>query len=119
MGNIKRIEIARKRSARAHRNLEIQRHRRQQAEKGNVVGALFGKPKKFIKKIGIKKGALSRQLKIPQKDNIPKTLLDKIIEAKAGDTIRNPTKSGRRIIKVTRKLERRAILARNLKRFKK
>lgn len=71
--------------------------------------------KKFIKKAGIKKGALSRQLKIPEEENIPVTLLNKIIAAKPGDTIKNPTKTGRRIIPVTRKLERRAILARNLK----
>lgn len=72
---------------------------------------------KFIKKIGIKKGALSRQLGIPEKENIPITLLNKIIAAKPGQTIKNPTKTGRRIIPVTRKLERRAILARNLKRL--
>ena len=75
--------------------------------------------KKFIQKIKIKKGALSRQLGIPIKDNIPIGLLNKIIKAKAGDTITNPTKSGKRRIKVTRLLERRSILARTLKRFKK
>ena len=73
---------------------------------------------KFIKKIGIKKGALSRQLNIPEKENIPMTLLDKIIAAKPGQTIKNPTKSGKKRIKVTRLLERRSILARNLKRLK-
>jgi hypothetical protein len=71
--------------------------------------------KKFIKKIGIKKGALSRQLGIPIKENIPVTLLNKIISAKAGQIIKNPTKTGKRRIKVTRKLERRAILAKTLK----
>lgn len=71
--------------------------------------------KKFIQEIGIKKGALSRQLGIPEKENIPFTLLDKIIAAKAGQTITNPTKTGKRRIKVTRLLEQRAILARNLK----
>ena len=75
------------------------------------------KPKKFIKKIGIKKGVLSRQLNIPEEENIPMTLLNKIISAEAGQTIKNPTKIGKRVIKVTRKLERRAILARNLKRI--
>ena len=75
--------------------------------------------KKFIQKIKIKKGALSRQLGIPIKDNIPITLLNKIIKAKAGDTITNPTKSGKRRIKVTRLLERRSLLARTLKRFRK
>jgi len=74
-------------------------------------------PKKFIKKIGIKKGALSRQLGIPIEEDIPMTLLNKIIAAKAGQTITNPTKMGSRRILVTRLLERRSILARNLKRI--
>ena len=75
-------------------------------------------PKKFIKKIRIKKGALSRQLNIPEEENIPMSLLNKIISAKAGQTITNPTKTGKRRIKVTRLLERRSILARNLKRMR-
>ncbi len=72
-----------------------------------------------IKKLKLKKGALSRQLGIAIKDNIPKTLLNKIIKAKAGETIRNPTKSGKKRIKVTRLLEERAIFARTLKSFPK
>jgi len=74
--------------------------------------------KKFIKKIKIKKGALSKQLGIPEEKNIPMTLLNKIIKAKAGQTIKNPTRIGKKRIKVTRKLERRAILARTLKKMK-
>lgn len=74
---------------------------------------------KFIQKIKLKKGALSRQLGIREKDNIPKTLLNKIVDAEAGDTITNPTKTGKRRIKVTRLLERRAIFARTLKGFNK
>ncbi len=73
---------------------------------------------RFIQRIKLKKGALSRQLGIPIKDDIPMSLLNKIISAKAGDTIRNPTKTGKRRIKVTRLVERRAIFARTLKRFK-
>ena len=75
--------------------------------------------KKFIKKALKRPGALSRQLNIPEKDNIPITLLRAIQKAKAGDTIRNPTLSGKRIIKVTRKLERRAIFAITLKKLRK
>ncbi len=71
--------------------------------------------RKFIQNIGIKKGALSKQLNIPERANIPMTLLNKIIAARPGDIIRNPTQTGKRKIKVTRLLERRAILARNLK----
>jgi hypothetical protein len=74
---------------------------------------------KFIQTVGMKKGSLSRQLGIPEKKNIPITLLNKVIKAQAGETIINPTKSGKRIIKVTRLIERRAILAKNLKSFKK
>lgn len=75
-------------------------------------------PKKFwIQKTGMKKGALSKQLGVKEEEDIPMELLDKVIKAKAGDTIKNPTKTGKRSIKVTRKLERRAILARNLKRI--
>ncbi len=73
----------------------------------------------FIQKIGIKKAALSRQLGIPVEKNIPITLLKTIVRSRAGRTIRNPTKSGKKNIKVTRLLERRAILAINLKNFRK
>ena len=73
---------------------------------------------KWIQKAGIKKGALSKQLDIPIAKDIPMRLLDKIVRAKAGDVITNPSKLGKRRIKVTHLLERRAILARNLKRMK-
>ena len=46
-------------------------------------------------------------------------LLDAIVNAKAGDVIKNPVNIGKRKILVTRKIEQRAILARNLKRLKK
>lgn len=74
---------------------------------------------KWIQKAHPKKGALSRQLGIAEKYDIPMTLLDKIVASKPGETIRNPTKSGKRTIKVTHLLERRAILARNLKNINK
>lgn len=70
---------------------------------------------RFIQTLNLKKGSLSKQLKIPEHENIPMPLLDKIISAKAGQTIRNPTSSGKRFIKVTKLIERRSILARNLK----
>ena len=62
-------------------------------------------------------GALSRQLCIPVRDNIPKTLLEKIAKTPIGKTIKNPTKKGKRRIKVTRKLKKRAVLALTLKRL--
>lgn len=77
------------------------------------------KPNKWIQKTHLKKGTLSKQLGIPQKDNIPMSLLNKIISAKAGQTVKNPTKIGKSKIKVTRLIERRAILARNLKNIRK
>ena len=66
-----------------------------------------------------KPGALSRQLGIPEEENIPKTLLQKIKNAEIGETIKNPTKKGKRRIKVTRLLKRRAVLALTLKSIKK
>ncbi len=74
---------------------------------------------KWIQKIGVKKGALHKQLEIPNNKKIPVSLLDAIINARAGDTITNPTKIGKKKIKVTRLLEERAILARNLKKISK
>jgi hypothetical protein len=73
--------------------------------------------KLWIQNLKLKKGSLSRQLGIKEEDNIPIALLDKIIKAKSGEVIINPTKKGKRRIKVTRLLERRSILARNLKRI--
>ena len=72
---------------------------------------------RWIQKAKIKRGALSRQLGIPEEKNIPVTLLNRIIKARPGEVIRNPTKVGKRRIRVTRLLERRAILARNLKKI--
>lgn len=70
---------------------------------------------RFIQKAIKHPGALSKQLGISQEEKIPFSLLDKIIKARAGDIIKNPTMVGKRRIKVTRLLERRAILAKNLK----
>lgn len=71
--------------------------------------------KKWIQKAKIKKGTLSRQLDIPEEDDIPITLLRAIRDADIGDTIKNPTKAGKQTIKVTRLLKKRAVLAITLK----
>lgn len=71
---------------------------------------------KFLKKI--KKGTLSKQLEIPEKKNIPIKLLRKIKNTNAGEKIKNPTKSGKKVIRVTRLMKKRANLAITLKRFK-
>ncbi len=73
--------------------------------------------KRWIRKAVKKKGGLSRQLNIPEKENIPVSLLKKIRNAKIGTTITNPTKTGKKKIKVTRKLKRRAVLALTLKKL--
>jgi len=67
--------------------------------------------KKWIQKAIKRPGALSRALNIPIEENIPITLLRKIQKAKVGDIITNPTKKGKRKIKITRDLERQAIFA--------
>jgi hypothetical protein len=75
--------------------------------------------KKWIQEAVEKPGTLHRQLGIPKDKKIPVSLLNKIISAKAGEVITNPTKLGKEKIKVTQLLERRAILARNLKKISK
>ena len=66
-----------------------------------------------------RKGALSRQLGIPIDENIPMTLLRKIKNTSIGNTIVNPTKTGKKHITVTPLLKKRAVLAYNLKKIKK
>ncbi|MBU1252189.1 MAG: hypothetical protein KJ905_03055 [Nanoarchaeota archaeon] len=73
---------------------------------------------KWIQKLRLKKGILHKQLGISQDRKIPISLLNKIISAESGDIITNPTKLGNRKIKVTRVLEKRANLAKNLKNIK-
>ena len=75
--------------------------------------------KRWIQKAISRPGRLHSALEIPEKEKIPMTLLNAIIRAKAGDTIKNPTSVGKKRILVTRKIEQRAILARNLKNMKK
>ncbi|MBA7598170.1 hypothetical protein ES703_05181 [subsurface metagenome] len=74
---------------------------------------------KWIQKIRMKKGVLHNQLGIPRDKKIPMQLLNKIIAAKPGDVIKNPASVGRKRITVTRVLEKRANLAKNLKNIKK
>lgn len=74
--------------------------------------------KKWIQRAIHKPGKLHADLDISKEEKIPMSLLNVIIKAKAGQTIKNPTSKGRKSIKVTRKLEQRAILARNLKNLK-
>jgi len=56
-----------------------------------------------------KQGLLHRQLKVPQNRRIPKTLLEEIKVTDLNERIKNPTKTGKRDIKVTRKLKKRVV----------
>ena len=73
---------------------------------------------RFIQKIHLKKGSLSKQLNIPIEKNIPNTLLRKITASKIGSRVSNPTAYGKKSIQVTRLLKERASLAQRLKSFK-
>ncbi len=75
--------------------------------------------KKWIQRAIHKPGKLHSDLGMPKDEKIPMGLLNVIIRAKAGQTIKNPTSKGRKRIKVTRIIEQRAILARNLKNIRK
>jgi len=75
--------------------------------------------KKWIQRAVHRPGKLHSDLGIAKDEKIPMKLLDTIVKAKAGQTISNPTSVGKKRILVTRKVEQRAILARNLKRIKK
>ncbi|MEN7982468.1 MAG: hypothetical protein ABFQ65_03390 [Nanoarchaeota archaeon] len=75
--------------------------------------------KRWIQRAIHRPGKLHRDLGIPKSEKIPMQLLNTIIKAKAGQTIKNPTSKGSKKIKVTRKIEQRAILARNLKKINK
>ena len=68
-------------------------------------------------KIPIKKGALRKQLRVPENENIDDALLRRIVRGKAGGELHNPyTKSK---IKNTPLLKKRANLALTLKKLRK
>ena len=75
--------------------------------------------KRWIQRAVHRPGKLHSDLGIPKDQKIPMQLLNTIIKSKAGQTIKNPTSKGNKKIKITRKIEQRAILARNLKKLKK
>ena len=73
---------------------------------------------KWIQKIDIKKGALHKQLGIPEDQKIPMGLINKILAASPGDIIEYTVNGKKKRIKVTTKLIRRANLAKTFKKFK-
>lgn len=62
-----------------------------------------------------KRGSLHKQLGVPMDTKIPKALLTRIKNADIGKTIKNPSKTGKRRIKVTGLLKKRAVLAHTLR----
>ena len=76
----------------------------------------MGKKEKWIQDVVTKKerGLLHRQLGIPKKERIPKTLLKEIRKAETGAVIRNPTATGKPKIKVTTLLKQRTNFALNV-----
>ena len=73
----------------------------------------------WIQSTKLKEGALSKQLSIPEKEDIPVGLLKKIKETPTGTIMENPMKTGKRHYKITPLLKKRASLALTLKGFKK
>lgn len=63
----------------------------------------------------IKKGTLHKALNIDEDKTIPKTLVNKIVDADIGDTISNPTKTGKQSIKVTKEIKQKAVFAKNVR----
>ncbi len=59
---------------------------------------------------GHKEGSLHRQLDVPMDKTIPQTLLTEIKDTPIGENVHNPTKIGKRKVKVTRLLKQRATL---------
>jgi len=65
-----------------------------------------------------KKGSLHRQLGVPMTKKIPKSLLNRIKHSQVGKTVKNPSRTGKRRVKVTGLLKKRAVLAVTLRGFK-
>jgi len=76
----------------------------------------MAKKEKWIQKVvkPNERGLLHKQLGISTKERIPKTLVQKIVKTPIGKKIQNPTKTGKRTIKVTRLLKQRANFALNV-----
>lgn len=76
---------------------------------------MAGKKEFWIPKT--KKGALSKMLGIPEDAIIPMPLLERIKNAPIGSEVSNIWGIGKRYIKVTALLKKRAVLAHTLKRM--
>jgi len=65
-----------------------------------------------------KAGSLHRQLGVPYDKKIPKSFLVVIKRTTIGEVARNPTKTGKRRVTVTRLLKKRGVLAHTVRGFK-
>jgi len=72
---------------------------------------------RWIQKAVEKPGSLHRQLEIPTEEKIPLSLLNKILSAEIGGVVKNPTKKGKKRIKVTRLLKSRVNFAKNVRKL--
>lgn len=66
---------------------------------------------RYFQKQTRKVDVLSRELGIKSDDEIPKKLLDLIFNSKIGIRVKNPTKTGRPEVLVTKKLKKRVAAA--------
>jgi len=64
-----------------------------------------------------KKGSLHRQLGVPQDKTIPKSFLTRVKNTQIGKTAKNPSKTGKRRVKVTHLLKKRVVVAHTLREF--
>jgi len=77
------------------------------------LSGIINEADKWIPK-DIEKGGLHKDLGIPEDEDIPTSLLDKIIAAKTGDTLSTGGK-GKGSVKVTTQLQQRANFAKNVR----
>ena len=90
-------------------------HNKEHPEKGGYHPMRKTKRlRRWIQRVKIKKGTLHSAVGVPKDRTIPKSLIKKIYRAKIGTIVKNPTKTGKRSIKVTRKLKQKVIYAVNV-----
>lgn len=67
----------------------------------------------------LRQGAFKRQVGVPKRRKVPLALENKIISAPEGKTVKNPTKTGDKHIKVTKLMKKRAVFAKNARSWEK
>lgn len=61
-----------------------------------------------------KQVSLSTTLRVPREENLPRTFLKRIVDTPIGQVARNPTLRGRRMIRVTKNIKRKANFVYNI-----